>query len=246
MYVCYSMKIKALQNQCTIVDWIVFALVVLYVLFPMKFVEASHTVLGRLLAILCIVYYSSKNYIYGFFVCMVVIGFYCYYNHEGVLETFKMGENAISETTSNFHTYIPKPHLKKGNGKLDPNDTCKQTGLEDAYPNKIPDVHQEKEEIFRKEHCKINNIMMYKNLEVKNEIIPHLTEIEYHDEVCNPCDSACHFSLREKIEKAKESVEPTNTRDFPSFFPEQIKKLELFQKSGEPFTGIKDGVASFL
>ena len=246
MYVYYTMKMKGLQNQCTIVDCIVVGLIVLYVLFPMQFVQSSNTILGRLFAVLCIVYYTSKNYIYGFFICMVVIAFYCYYNHEGVLETFNMGDNTISETTTNFHEYIPKPHLKKGEGKIEPNDVCKQTGLHDAYPNKIPEICTEKEEVYRKEHCKMNNTMMYKNLEVKNEIIPHLTEIEYHDEVCNPCDSTCHFSLREKIEKAQDSVVATNTRDFPSFFPEQIKKLELFKKSGEPFTGVKDGVASFV
>lgn len=239
------MKLKSLPQTCTIVDCLVVALICLFVLFPQYVVQTSNTILGRLIAIACIVYYSSKHLVYGFLCCVVIISFYCHYGYSN-LENFQMGDADISQTTLNFQDHIPKSRLKQGDGTMVPHQTSTHTEVNTAYPDNVSKILPEREEVFRKDHCTVDNVVVYKNTEVRNEMIPHISEIEYNDEVCNPCDSQCHFSLREKQAKTESAIQSSNTRDYPDFVPEQIKKLGLFTQSGEPFTGVKDAFASFL
>ena len=235
------MKLKLYNHKCTIVDGVVIGLFCFYVLFLNKFVQTSNTVLGRLFAIFLIAYYSSKNVIYGVATCAIIIVFYFHHGNDKMTS-----EPFLSESTNQYHEYLPKAHPKVGNGLIEPRSNTIHTTIETAYPDHLAEVCPESEKIFREEHCKVKNVVSYKNIEVSNEMIPHLLEIEYADETCNPCDSTCRFSVRKKKHEILEELEPQNTRDVPDFIPEQIKKLGIFKNSGEPFTGIRDGVASFL
>jgi hypothetical protein len=213
------------------------------------FIHTSNTVLGRFLAVFLIAYYSHKNSIYGIAACAVIIVFYFHHvvNDKNIYqkETF-INTELLSESTTQFHDFLPKAHPKIENGLIEPRSNNIHTTIDTAYPDHLSKVCPESEKIFREDHCKVNNVVTYKNVEVSNEMIPHVFEIEYADGTCNPCDSHCRFTVRKKKHEILEELEPQNTRDVPDFIPEQIKKLGLFNNSGEPFTGIKDGVASFL
>lgn len=239
------MKLKLYNHKCTIIDCAVLGLFCFYVLIPNKFVQTSNTVLGRLLAIFLIAYYSSKNVIYGVATCAIIIVFYFHYSNDKTSSEPFMNTD-LSESTNQYRDYLPKAHPKVGNGSIEPRTNTIHTTIDTAYPDHLAEVCPESEKIFREEHCKVKNVVSYKNIEVSNEMIPHLLEIEYAHETCNPCDSKCRFSVRKKKHEILEELEPQNTRDVPDFIPEQIKKLGIFKNSGEPFTGIKDGVASFL
>jgi hypothetical protein len=242
------MKGKLYKHTCTIVDCLVVGLICSYVLVPKMFIHTSNTVLGRFLAVLLIAYYSHKNSIYGIAACAVIIVFYFHHvNDKNIYqkETF-INTELLSESTTQFHDFLPKAHPKIENGLIEPRSNTIHTTIDTAYPDHLSKVCPESEKIFREDHCKVNNVVTYKNVEVSNEMIPHVFEIEYADGTCNPCDSHCRFTVRKKKHEILEELEPQNTRDVPDFIPEQIKKLGLFNNSGEPFTGIKDGVASFL
>lgn len=239
------MKLKLYNHKCTIIDCLVVGMFCLYVLIPKRFVQTSNTVLGRLMAILLISYYSYKNVIYGIASCAIIIAFYF---HETTTTTTAESfiNTELSESTNQYLAYLPKANPKVGNGLIEPRSCKFQTPIESAYPDHLSEVCPESEKVFREDHCKVKNVVSYKNLEVANEMIPHLLEIEYVDETCNPCDTNCRFSVRKKKHEILEELEPQNTRSVPDFIPDQIKKLGIFKNSGEPFTGIKDGVASFL
>ena len=235
------MKGKLYKHRCTIVDCLVVGLICLYVLVPKMFIHSSNTVLGRFLAVFLVAYYSYQNSIYGIAACAVIIVFYFHHVNDKKAETF-----LLSESTTQYHDFLPKAHSKVENGLIEPRENSIHTTIETAYPDHLSKVCPESEQIFRDDHCKVNNVVSYKNLKVSNEMIPHVFEIEYADGTCNPCDSHCRFTVRKKKHEILEELEPQNTRAEPDFIPEQIKKLGLFNNSGEPFTGIKDGVASFL
>jgi len=189
------------------------------------------------MAVLLVAYYSYKNVIYGVAACSIVIALY--FRHY-TTESF-----VLSETTKLYHDFLPKAASKVENGMIEPRSCVSHTTIDTAYPDHLSEVCPESEKIFREEHCKVKNVVSYKNIEVSNEMIPHVLEIEYAHGTCNPCDTHCRFSVRKKKQEILEELEPQNTRNIPDFIPEQIKKLGIFSNSGEPFTGIKDGVASY-
>jgi hypothetical protein len=58
------------------IDFIPIILVYLFVVHPKESVLFSHTSLGKLIAVSLIIFYSSYKYVYGLFVCVLVIFYY--------------------------------------------------------------------------------------------------------------------------------------------------------------------------
>lgn len=235
------MKVKLYNHKCTIIDCLVVGLFCIYVLIPARFIQTSNTVLGRFVAVFLVAFYSYTNVIYGIASCAIVIAFYFHHGNDKYKEFFMN-----SESTNQYYDFLPKAQPKTLPGAIEPRSCNSHTTVETAYPDHLSEVCPESEKIFREDHCKVKNVVSYKNIEVSNEMIPHLFEIEYAHGTCNPCDTHCRFSVRKKKHEILEELEPQNTRDVPDFIPEQIKKLGIFTNSGEPFAGINDGVATFL
>jgi hypothetical protein len=59
-----------------IAEFIPIILIVLFALFTRQMVEQSHTVLGKFIAIVIIVFYSSIDVLFGVFACGLFIVFY--------------------------------------------------------------------------------------------------------------------------------------------------------------------------
>ena len=169
------MKLKLYNHKCTIVDCLVVGLFCIYVLIPERFVQTSNTVLGRFVAVFLVAYYSYKNVIYGIASCAIVIALYF---NDKTAESFMNTD--LSETTKQYRAFLPKAQPKVGNGLIEPRSCVSHTTIESAYPDHLSEVCPESEKIFREDHCKVKNVVSYKNIEVSNEMIPHLLEIEYH------------------------------------------------------------------
>jgi hypothetical protein len=232
-----------LSNSICFIDCVPLALIILYLLYPTTFVYFSQYSLGKLLAILLIIYYTYKHFVYGFALCIFVMWYYQSWESSKVRELFT--RNELMDSTQQYVDHLPKPANQMNETSTDfvqesSRTKCSSCAVDTAYPTNLPTVCKESEDVFRKEHCNVNKVMVYKDLEVKHhDITQHLSEIDFHNgQICNPCDPTCHFDLRKKKETIENDLRnPEKTRDFADFIPEQIRKLGLFTDSGEPFVG---------
>jgi hypothetical protein len=88
---------------------------------------------------------------------------------------------------------------------------------------------------FQQEHCE-QGTLKYKEMDVKSEMADHVfPEIEYRNESkkCNPCDSACHYSIvTKKMMDEDNLVKPKNSKDSISWFQ------QIFSQSTDPIGAI--------
>ena len=64
------------EDNRVIMQFIPIILVLLLSLYTRRFVEVGHSVLGKLFAVVIIIFYTKLNMLYGVFVCVVIILFY--------------------------------------------------------------------------------------------------------------------------------------------------------------------------
>lgn len=231
----FTMKPRLPLKPLSPINCIPLALIILFLLFPGSFMYMSHSILGKLLAVFLIMYYSAHHFIYGFALCIFVIWYY------QSTKPFHERFSGLSDSTQSYADFLPKPASSTTSSiKKEPSSTAVtelpssshtstiSCGVSHAYPSNLPKVHPESEEVFRKKHCSVNKVMVYKNLEIrKPDITHHLSEIEFHgnDTTCNPCDPTCHFSIRTLKRDTEETLKPLKTRDFPDFVPNQVRAL---------------------
>lgn len=142
--------------------------VILYFTYkPEEFTFFSSTSLGKLFAVLAIIYFTHLNYLHGLLVCLVMILFY-QSNHIHLLRALE--GFAVSHTMTNYSDLY---------------EVLDEPTEEDASAK----------ETFKKEHCE-NNQLMYKNYRVRPEstscVFP---EIKFQNRPCNVCEGQCRASV---------------------------------------------------
>lgn len=178
-------------------------LIFLFLKSPKKFAQLSNGVLGKLLAVIIILFYVSIDKIYGVFVCVLIIFYYQSDFMEKMCEGFEDG-TPTPEPTKGV-TLGPMIDLsnveipKDGNILYGPDlEKSQETfeNLEDAYPEMDEDkATTEKEEKFCKVHCK-NGHLINKGQVVSPEMAEHVYPIESKNH-CNICDPTCKFKVIE-------------------------------------------------
>jgi hypothetical protein len=65
---------------------------------------------------------------------------------------------------------------------------------------------------FRKENCDANGELMYKDMNVRNDIADLIfTELKFEHRKCNPCSQSCHFSIIESRMANEEKMKPISS-----------------------------------
>jgi hypothetical protein len=113
----------------------------------------------------------------------IIIAFIIYYyldKYIGVIFCFMI----ICIYYSNpIETFYSKEHLEKQNPDIKP------------------------EEYFRKTKCS-GNELLYKGKEVKNDMVEHIfPEINFKNNVCNPCDKNCEITILEQDSRQSKEQE---------------------------------------
>ena len=217
-------------------------LCIFFVLFPTQFILQSNTILGKLIAISIIILFTSIHYLYGLFICLIVI---FYYQSDYI-------HNIIQ--SENFQTIEPmieqrNPTMTSSSISEDIVTTSSKQFIDinDAYDTKKLPIQSESETIFRNQHCNADLELVYKNQIIqKNDIIPTIfPEIEFVEKNnCNPCDPSCPFSIKTSLEK-KEWI-GQSTRGKTSLEEAMDWAHSFFVNKNEPFSGVDLNVASFL
>lgn len=200
---------RLLKNE-VLFQFIIIFTVYLFIAYPTEMVFATETPLGKLVAVIIIIYYASIDFTYGLFACGIVLYYYQLDLIESLvkIETNDKIANTIEILNKTLHSSVT------------PSSTQYQveayTGITDSvYKYEPMESFDYNENIlllkargeFRKENCK-NGDLMIKGMTVRPEFSDHIfREIQFkHGNKCNPCDESCGFSIIESKLKNEESV----------------------------------------
>lgn len=171
----------------------------------------SHTILGKLIAIAIVIFYTSLDKLLGLFVCSLVI---LYYQSDVIENLLNMDEVDIVEQNDILDDGI---YLENEvNDKPSKNNKLLKHGLKEHMTNYTElyddlDASSSKEkakDAFRKQSCD-KSVLMQKGLEVKKDMAEHVyPELKFTDGTCNACDKACDFSIIESKLKTETELIP--------------------------------------
>jgi len=170
---------KYFEDDSVVMQFIPIILVLVYASYKPWFIDTSQTILGKVIAVMLILYYTSIDYVYGTLCCVVIIAFYQMNEREG------FGAKAVGDkaepTTKSVSDVKPVSNVKPVVMKPDTIDAF--TSARDT---------------FIQEKCR-DGVLMYKDFPVKSEMADHVyPEIQFNTKSrCNPCDSTCDYSIVE-------------------------------------------------
>ena len=176
---------NSIQN--TIAQFVPIIIVYLLLSRYLGCVWFSHSILGKIMASILILFYTSIDKALGLFVCALIILFYQLDSVENMLNA----EGFDPEITDEY-TEINK--------KKSPCNSCGDT--KESYVNieetdGVVRLNNHSQNEFREQHC-INGLLKHKDMNVKSEMTEHVyPELKFKNEYCNACSSTCNFSIIE-------------------------------------------------
>jgi len=190
------------HDNAFIMQFIPMVLILLMASFPFAFSQVSHSSVGKLFAVMLVLYYTRMNYKYGLASAIV---FLIYYQMTEYAEGFEEKKEKKPDTVEDDGTNLPSAE--------------EVPSFEEAFETKEPsiisiDMFNDAKDEFIKEKCK-NGVLMYKMMPVKNDMADHVySEIKFNsDEKCNPCDRTCDYNIIEAKLKTQESLISKISRD---------------------------------
>lgn len=190
----------------------------------------SQTILGKILAICIIVYYTVMgNKLMGLLVCSLVILYYQsdivenMLNMDDIMDNMftkdKKGdenkdedEDESKEDVEGMQTM--QSHKKKDLIAKEPMANVKElytapSIVQKSLERMSNDIPRE----FREQNCD-GEQLKYKDMDVKNEMIQHVfPEVEFEQEDCNVCKDTCEFSIIEERLKTEKEMMSIMSRD---------------------------------
>lgn len=235
--------IKSNTSRSLLYSSVPIVLIVLYFLFPLGFHKVASHPLGKFLAVIIIITFSSMDMLHGVFLTFLMILYYEYakYSPYASCTATQPESFTLSPSGKNYADNIPKASDKNGNYNAVegiPENNRNDIYLEEAYPDQLPPIKKVNEAIFRKKKCsKDSNRVLHKKQCIRqiNNIEHVYPSLQYRDGVCNPCDKTCHFTINEKQKKEQELM-PKSSKDnvlwdmVTSFFSNEEEPVVIFEK----------------
>jgi hypothetical protein len=200
----------------------------------------SDTILGKIFAVLIIIYCTFENVIYGLFACVIIIWFY----QSDLLHRFKYKYN---EHFTNLVPLNPQLVYSVNNPEKDIQSisTLDALSLDKVYSPELLPIKTESEQVFRHQYCSKELDIMYKTNKVihKENIKQLFPELSFLEDIpCNPCDSTCRFKDN-KMDKETELIPKQSRGNEESIL--QWANTWFIQKN-EPYAGVRSSIASYL
>jgi hypothetical protein len=164
-------------------------------------VKFSHTILGKLIVLCTIIFYTCLDKFIGLFVCGLFILYYQSDNVEQMLNMEDLGVDFDLDSDIKMNVdeldliddgvYLDSVQIKRKTNKenmvdynsLYAKDAINTMGTEDVLDE------------FRKKACD-KGVLKYKNMNVNKEMAEHVyPEVEFNGRSCNPCDETCDISI---------------------------------------------------
>lgn len=158
-------------------------------------VSFSHTILGKVVALSIVLFYTRIDKILGLFVSSLLILFYqtdCSDNMLNI-ESFDNIENEEDKEEIDPEFAETKSAKSCGSCTVKDIETFENVNADDEVY--IQAKHGDTE--FRKEHC-VNGQLKHKDMNVKNEMAHHIyPELKFKNDYCNACSPTCQYSIIE-------------------------------------------------
>ena len=231
---------KYFEDNSVVMQFIPIMLVLIYASYKPWFIESSQSILGKVIAVMLILYYTSIDYVYGTLCCVVIIAFYQMHEREGFGPNI-VGDKAEPTNAKPVGDAKPREGGVKPMGDLKPMGNLKPMGdlkyVDDVKPavNLKPDTidaFTSARDTFIQEKCR-DGVLMYKDFPVKSEMADHIyPEIQFNTKSrCNPCDTTCDYSIVEaKIDTETEMCPRSSNNLFDQvkdiFYPKRCKWKE--------------------
>ena len=220
---------KYFKDDSVVMQFIPILLVLIYASYKTRFVDASHTILGKVVAVMMILYYTSIDYVYGTLCCVIIIAFYQMNEREGFGTE---GMPSVEDTP--LDDDIPSMEAKPvGDTRPKEGGVMPLTVGSPLSDKPLPytiDAFNTARDTFIQEKCK-NGVLMYKDFPVKSEMADHVfPEIQFNtNSRCNPCDTTCDYSIVEaKIDTETELCPRSSNNLFDQvkgiFYPKRCDK----------------------
>lgn len=197
-------------------------LIVLLLSCSKTFVNFSYSILGKVIALLIIMFYTHLDKYVGLVICLLIIIYYQSDYVENMLNTDdimnKMFENFESAKISNPKARETEHTVEEIQGGDNKTSQLQEnmSSLADVYPTTenndsidADEVEEDKEgfttkDQFRKENCR-GKELVHKNMSVKQDMVSHVfPNIKMNKGECNICDNGCDFSIGDKLTHEKE------------------------------------------
>ena len=196
---------KYFEDDSIVMQFIPIILVLVYASYKSWFVDAAHTVLGKVIAIMLIVYYTSIDYIYGTLCCVMVIAFYQMHEIEGFVEGAKekkrkKGKKRKAAKANQAKTQASAEDADEAESEETVDKTAEEETVEE-FSNQVDafaSAFASARDTFIRDKC-LNGVLMHKGFPVKSEMADHVySEIQFNTPSrCNPCDQTCDYSIVE-------------------------------------------------
>lgn len=224
-----------------LIEFIPIILLFLYVSYTTPFIIISHSILGKILAITIIVYYTSVDQVYGLLSCLLIIW---YYELEHVNELNTLYYDKLYEGLS----LIQYSYDNTSNFKI-PMKMSTPSAIENiTYPKniKIPDLipkntienfdaasytktftNPNKKTEFTEKHCN-HGQLKHLGENVKPDCADHVyPELIFYNKKCNVCDKSCVFSVldTERLNNEELLTRPHDSNDWFNVVWDNLSKL---------------------
>ena len=205
------------KNNSVVMQFIPIVLILAYASFRYEFTRVSHSILGKLFAVMLIFYYTRMDFVYGTICCILVIWYY----QQTEIEGFAEGSESIDDKK--------KENTKMVEDNMTSSIEVQSLPLEGFSIINIEQFNVAKDE-FIKEKCK-NGVLMYKDFPVKSEMADHVySEIKFNEKSkCNPCDRTCNYNIIEAKLATEQKLIPKTSNDLFDAFAKFFGVSEPFE-----------------
>jgi hypothetical protein len=217
------------KNNSVVMQFIPILLILAYATYRHEFTKVSHSILGKLFAVMLILYYTRMDFVYGTICCVIVIWYYQRTEIEGMEDASEKKEKEKMDEPIEDGTNLPE--------QFDESTPLEESSSLEGFEafEKTPSIisveqfNVAKDE-FIKEKCK-NGVLMYKDFPVKSEMADHVySEIKYNGKnKCNPCDRTCDYNIIEAKLATEKKLVPKSSNELFDAFKQFFGMSEQFE-----------------
>lgn len=210
-----------------ILNFLPIIIIFLLASYTTSFAIISNTILGKLFAVILILFYIKHDKLIGLFVCLLVV-FYYQTDFVNYINMLNNPIDVLPATSRLSPKELDEPIFETMETLSDSGLSIDDAYTVPIYTDAVGSQDQRKTE-FRKQYCKKGHLI-HKGLHITNEnaehIFPDIKHTgEYHK--CNLCDNTCDFSfVNNKLEMEEILVKPKNSNDWVAYVWESMINLQ--------------------
>jgi hypothetical protein len=231
------------KNNSVVMQFIPILLILAYATYRYEFTKLSHSVLGKLFAVMLILYYTRMDMVYGTICCIIVIWYYQQTEiegMEGVAEDISQGldKGVVEDSDKKEEKENMEEPMEDGTNliELDESANLEESSNLEGFETFVKpivitiDQFNVAKDEFIKEKCK-NGVLMYKDFPVKSEMADHVYgEIKYNGKnKCNPCDRTCDYNIIEAKLATEKKLLPKSSNELFDAFKQFFGMSEGFE-----------------